>query len=197
MASHVTGAPRRRAARIASRLSRVETCATCSRAPVRAASWTSRATIALSPTFGQPWRPRRVEAQPSFITPAPTSEGSSSWTTTGSENIDAYSRARRMRLPFTTGLPSSEIATIPSAFIEPISASSTPLRPFETAPIGKTRTAAVSRARRTTNATVGASSGTGSVFAMAQTAVNPPAAAARVPLAIVSLYSKPGSLRCV
>src|SRR5215831_2459988 len=32
---------------------------------------------------------------------------------------------------------------------------------------------------------------------MQQTAVKPPAAAARVPLAMVSLYSKPGSRRCV
>ena len=160
-----------------------------------AASWTSRATIALSPTFGQPARPRRVEAHPSFMTPAPTSEGSSSWTTTGRSNIDAYSSARRMRLPFTIGFPSSETATIPSAFIEPISASSSPLRPFETAPIGNTRTAPVSRARRTTNATVEASSVTGRVFAIAQTVVKPPAAAARVPEAIVSLYSKPGSRR--
>ena len=38
---------------------------------------------------------------------------------------------------------------------------------------------------------------TGSVFGMAQTAVKPPAAAARVPVAIVSLSSRPGSRRCV
>src|SRR5258708_6470592 len=37
----------------------------------------------------------------------------------------------------------------------------------------------------------------GTVFAIAQTAVNPPATAARVPVAIVSLCSCPGSRRCV
>ena len=101
-----------------------------------AASCTSRATIADSPTFGQPGRPRRVEAQPSFMTPSPTREGSSSCTTTGSPNIAAYSRARRMSMPFATGFPSSETATMPSAFMRPISASSRPSSPFETAPIG-------------------------------------------------------------
>jgi hypothetical protein len=34
---------------------------------------------------------------------------------------------------------------------------------------------------------------TGSVFGIAQTAVNPPAAAARAPVAIVSTSSRPGS----
>ena len=38
---------------------------------------------------------------------------------------------------------------------------------------------------------------TGSVFGIAQTAVKPPAAAARVPVAIVSLSSRPGSRRWV
>ena len=38
---------------------------------------------------------------------------------------------------------------------------------------------------------------TGSVLGMAQTAVKPPAAAARVPVAIVSLSSRPGSRRWV
>src|ERR1039457_1604093 len=51
--------------------------------------------------------------------------------------------------------------------------------------------------RRTRKATDGASSITGSVFAIAQMVVKPPAAAARVPVATVSLYSKPGSRRCV
>ena len=37
---------------------------------------------------------------------------------------------------------------------------------------------------------------TGFVFGMQQTEVNPPAFAAAVPVAIVSLYSNPGSRRC-
>src|SRR5450755_334706 len=51
--------------------------------------------------------------------------------------------------------------------------------------------------RRTRKATAGASSRTGIVFAIAHTVVNPPAAAARVPVSTVSLCSNPGSLRCV
>ena len=46
-----------------------------------------------------------------------------------------------------------------------------------------------------TNSTVARVSITGLVFGMAQTVVKPPRAAARVPVAIVSLYSKPGSRR--
>ncbi len=38
---------------------------------------------------------------------------------------------------------------------------------------------------------------TGFVLGIAHTAVKPPAAAARVPVAIVSLSSRPGSRRCV
>ena len=37
---------------------------------------------------------------------------------------------------------------------------------------------------------------TGTVFGIATTLVNPPAAAAAVPVAIVSLYVCPGSRRC-
>src|SRR5471032_2102645 len=51
--------------------------------------------------------------------------------------------------------------------------------------------------RRTRKATAGASSRTGIVFAIAQTVVKPPAAAARVPVSTVSLCSNPGSRRCV
>src|SRR5664279_1433625 len=50
--------------------------------------------------------------------------------------------------------------------------------------------------RRTRKATAGASSRTGIVFAIAQTEVKPPAAAARVPVSTVSLCSNPGSRRC-
>src|ERR1051326_2159965 len=72
-----------------------------------------------------------------------------------------------------------------------------PCRPMVTAATGWTSTippfdpAARSLMRRTTDA----SSIAGFVFGMQQTPVKPPAAAARVPDSIVSLYSYPGSRR--
>ena len=58
--------------------------------------------------------------------------------------------ARRMTRAFITGRPSSEIATTPAAFIEPMAASSSPSLPLVMAPIGNTFTIgdAVARARR-------------------------------------------------
>ena len=63
------------------------------------------------------------------------------------------------------------------------------------APMGKTR-AEASLAWDRMNSVTDRLSFTGFVFGMQQTEVNPPAFAAAVPVAIVSLYSKPGSRRC-
>ena len=84
------------------------------------------------------------------------------------------------------GLPSSLTATIPAFFIAAISASASPLLPTEAAPMGQTRTAAEAAARSTMPRVTEALSFTGCVFGMQQTAVNPPRAAARVPVSIVS-----------
>src|SRR5262249_51514314 len=52
------------------------------------------------------------------------------------------------------------------------------------------------RALETRNSEIARLSLTGSLLGMAQTAVNPPAAAALRPVATVSAYSRPGSRRC-
>src|SRR6059058_1093115 len=78
---------------------------------------------------------------------------------------------------------------------EPIGASSSPSRFFEIAPVGKTFTHAVSSARSLIHAMVLGLSATGEVLGMQTMVVNPPAAAARAPDAIVSFQPKPGSRR--
>ncbi len=98
-----------------------------------------------------------------------------------------------MRSAFITGMPSSETATMPASRISPISASDSPLSPLEMAPMGWTRTAAASRARRTINSVTARLSLGGLVLGMQQTVVKPPAAAARAPETMSSLYSWPGS----
>ena len=63
------------------------------------------------------------------------------------------------------------------------------------APTGYTRASPAASARRTTSLTIAAESSAGSVFGMHATAVKPPATAAAVPVAIVSLCVWPGSRR--
>src|SRR2546425_933927 len=111
-------------------------------------------------------------------------------------NIEAYSSARRISRAVATGRPSSESATQPAAFSSAMSASSSPREPRDTAPIGYTRASAASCAFFRMYDVTFASSLMGSVFGMQATAVNPPATAAPVPLATVSLCSCPGSRRC-
>ena len=65
------------------------------------------------------------------------------------------------------------------------------------APTGYTRVAPSARAFSRMDRVIPAWSFTGSVLGMAQTAVNPPAPAARVPVRMVSLSSRPGSRRWV
>src|SRR3989449_9828996 len=91
------------------------------------------------------------------------------------------------------GLPSSLTPTIPACFIPAISASASPRLPVEAAPTGHTRALAPARARSRMKRVTEALSFTGFVFGMQQTAVNPPRAAARVPVSIVSEDSCPGS----
>src|SRR6266568_2655437 len=85
---------------------------------------------------------------------------------------------------------------MPACFIEAISAIASPLLSTEAAPMGHTRTLAPAFARSRMKRVTEALSFTGFVFGMQQTAVNPPRAAARVPVSIVSEDSWPGSRRC-
>ena len=60
--------------------------------------------------------------------------------------LRANSMARRITRAFITGRPSSEIATAPACFMEPMAASSSPALPLVIAPIGNTLTTACRRA---------------------------------------------------
>ena len=79
----------------------------------------------------------------------------------------------------------------------PSSASRSPLSPTVTAPTGTTSTSPASWPSRQTCSTTPAVSATGSVLAIACTAVKPPSAAARLPVSTVSASSRPGSRRWV
>src|SRR5690349_14870395 len=94
------------------------------------------------------------------------------------------------------GLPSSETATMPASFMAAISARASPSLATLAAPMGHTWTLAATFARSRMKRVTLALSLTGLVLGMQQTAVNPPRAAASVPVAMVSEDSWPGSRRC-
>ena len=151
----------------------VETWQTCSREPTCAASSTSRAIIASSAAAGQPASPSRAATTPSFICAPAVSRGSSAcWATTPS-NALTYSSARRMSCGSCTAWPSSEKTRTRAAesAIAPSSASRSPASPTVTAPTGRTSTSPASRPSRQTCSTTPAVSATGSVLAIACTAV--------------------------
>ena len=110
--------------------------------------------------------------------------------------MSAYSRQRRSTQLDAMSLPSSVTATAPTAFNSAISVISAPARPLVAAAAGQILMQAVSRARRFTNSTIPPLSIGGSVFGIVTTDVNPPRAAARLPVAMVSFDSKPGSRKC-
>src|ERR1700682_6409648 len=93
------------------------------------------------------------------------------------------------------GRPSSETATMPACFIAAISESDSPLLPIDAAPIGHTRTLETAAARSRIERVTDTLSFTGRVLGIGHTAVNPPRAAARVPVSMVSEDSPPGSRR--
>src|SRR5439155_11878793 len=145
---------------------------------------------------GIPLIPRRVEVQPSCMTPSPFRSGSSACWITGTPRRRVSSSARRMISAFRTGFPSSDAATAPASTRSSISVSVSPIWPRVTAATGKTRACPDSRARRITYSIRGRSSSGGTVLGMHATAVKPPRAAARVPVSIVSFSSWPGSRKC-
>ncbi len=129
------------------------------------------------------------------MTPEPASEASSQWSVTGRFRARAVSMARRIRAAFWMQRPSSEKAAAPASARAAMSLSSWPRRPVVSAAIGKTLTTAVSAARARMARVISGRSLTGVVLGMAKTEVKPPAAAARVPVRMVSLCSCPGSRR--
>ncbi len=106
--------------------------------PVSCARAQSRAAMIASAAFGYPLRPSFAETGPSFITKPRVRVASSQCERIGFPNIFEYSSARRISSEFRIGIPSSENATAPASAIFPSSASSSPLRPFVTAPTAKT-----------------------------------------------------------
>ena len=88
-----------------------------------------------------------------------------------------------------TGLPSSVNATTPASANSSISANSRPWRPLLMQPTGRTRTTPSEAALRCTHSTTEALPMAGWVLGMAHKVVKPPRAAARVPVAMVSLCS--------
>ncbi len=103
--------------------------------------------------------------------------------------------ARCISCVFATGSPSSLKATTPTSASAPISVNSSPLLPFVIQPTGRSVTGLSTFAFCFTQSTATGLSKGGSVFGIQQTVAKPPIAAAFVPVAIVSLSSKPGSLR--
>ena len=199
MTSAVTFQPLLLAQRTISTEPAVETWQMCSRLPTWAASRQSRAMIASSATAGQPRSPSRPESSLSFIWASSVSRGSCAcWAMTPSKAL-TYSSARRMSTASLTHLPSSEKTRTRAALsaIAPSSASRSPPSPTVTAPTGKTSQCPASRPSRQTCSTTPAVSATGSVLAIAWTAVKPPSAAAWVPVSTVSASSRPGSRRWV
>ena len=199
MTSAVTFQPLLLAQRTISTEPAVETWQMCSRLPTWAASRQSRAMIASSATAGQPRSPSRPESSLSFIWASSVSRGSCAcWAMTPSKAL-TYSSARRISTASETHLPSSENTRTRAALsaIAPSSASRSPPSPTVTAPTGKTSQWPASRPSRQTCSTTPAVSATGSVLAIACTAVKPPRAAAWVPVSTVSASSRPGSRRWV
>ena len=129
------------------------------------------------------------------MTPPRLRAGSSQWSMTGSPKGFKYRSADFISAALATGAPSSETPTTPASANSPRSAKSFPRRPRVTAPITSTRTAPSAAAFRWMKPTTLAESMAGSVLGMQQTVVKPPFAAANVPVATVSLCSKPGSRR--
>ncbi len=95
----------------------------------------SRATTTSSAAAGMPRNPMRVDTTPSCMSPPSARLRSSAWAATGMSKLRAYSRARRISCAFATG-PGSPTATAPARTISPISASSSPASPRDTAPTG-------------------------------------------------------------
>ena len=106
-----------------------------------------------------------------------------------------YSSACFIMPESMTGAPSSLKATAPATASLSISTSSCPFLSLVIQPMGRTRTTPSFRASIFKYSSVPVLSVGGSVLGMAHTVVKPPRAAASVPVAMVSLSSKPGCRR--
>src|SRR5208282_3337753 len=194
--SQVTRAFARLPRRTAFSASEVERCATCRRdSRICCASVTSRSTMPASAADDMPRSPSRKLVGPSCMEAFSVSRVSSACCTTGKFNSAPSRSAARIISSSRMGLPSSVTATAPARCNAAKSGSDDPRELRVAAAIGKTLTTAVRSGLRS-HSTDSTESTTGTVLGMVQTEVKPPAAAAAVPVAIVSLYAWPGSRRC-
>ncbi len=188
--SQVTEMPLALASRTASTDRGEERWVRCSAAPVSAASARSRRTTATSASAGHGRRPSLVAVGPARIKPPAPMSPSSGWSMRGRPALAVRVNTSRAASD-PTDAPSSDSPAAPAAARACTSLGSNPARSRVAAPTTRTRHAAP-RARARTAATASDESMGGSVFGMAHTVVNPPRAAARVPLSIVSAPLEPG-----
>ena len=131
---------------------------------------------------GIPGMPSFRAVHPSWAAPPPVRTGSSEWERMRYPKGRTYSIARRKRREFPTGFPSSENATAPASANSEKSVISAPASPRVTAATGKTFAHPSLRAFSMMCRVTSGESLIGFVLAMQTTEVNPPAAAARVPV---------------
>ena len=158
----------------------------------------SRMTMSSSASAGWPPRPSRLDQAPSCMDPPALSSATSQcWASTIRRpparwsRPPAYSRARRMTRASCTPSPSSVNMRTPRRTNSAMGASSEPRRPMVMAAEGYTSQQAPAPSSCTSRTTAAQSVG-GSVLGMATTAVNPPRAAPREPVSMVSASSRPG-----
>ena len=168
-------------------LSFVEQWHKCNLAPVSFASKISLATIISSTALLIPLTPNSSDLSPIFITPPFTKLISSQWANTGTSALTAFFIASRYTLESITDLPSSLIAHIPASLSSNTSVISFPAIPLVTEPTGSTFVYPASFPLFIIYLTTSALSVTGFVFGMQHTDVNPPLAAAILPVIISSL----------
>ena len=140
-------------------------------------------------------RPTAADTSPSWIWPSRDSVVSSQCSAMRRPVTAPYWSARRIRPGDETGTPSSLKPAAPPVASSAISVSSAPRCPLVIDARKPTGISASARAVSTSEPSIAAESTTGSVFGMARIAQYPPAAAAAVPLAIVSSSSRPGVRR--
>ena len=117
--------------------------------------------------------PRIDDTSLSFMCPPLASAPSSAWFAITASNARAYSSARRISPADCTHFPSSlkKFTRALLVAISPSSASCSPCKPTEIAPTGYTSAKPAARPSATTCSTIAAESATGSVLAIAHTAV--------------------------
>ena len=154
----------------------------------------SLAHIISSASGSTPSTPNCSAIFPAFIAPLDT-DFSSQCDDTKVPKESAFIIASLIIFAFTTGIPSSEKAIAPAFFISSKSTNSSPFSPLETEEYGRILHNPTSFPFLIISCKIIALSGVGFVFGIGQIVVKPPLTALLAPVSIVSLCSKPGSLK--